>query len=175
MTPVIVDIIGDVVSRVQTNILPTLSSYDSNIVNVNYLYGPPKEIINRLTGWNRAIDQSKYPLVALFQSFPERFTAGAINTVDLHVIIAKRNSDTKLLTPQRYQNNFKPVLYPVYDEFMKQLGLHKAVVSNGYFDHTKNDWPFWGGSEDQPKNPFNDMLDIIELKINNLTIKLKNC
>jgi len=171
----VVDIIGEVVASVQTELLATLSAYDQNIVGVNYMYGPPLEIINRLTDWTKSNgqDKKKYPLVALFQPFTENYGVNTIMSTNIRLIIARRNSDPKMNTaPQRYDVNFKPVLIPVCDELIKQLGSHESVVSNGYFDMTRTEWPFWGGDEQQSANIFNDKVDIIELRINNLTIDL---
>ena len=47
----VVDIIGEVVDGVNDDILTKLKAHDPNIVKINYMYGPPKEIINRLTSW----------------------------------------------------------------------------------------------------------------------------
>ena len=173
MSLVIVDIIGECVGFVSSDLTPALTAYDSNITNVNYLYGPPKEMINTLTDWTKlnGKDKDKYPVVMLFQSFQETVTDVTIDAANVRIIIARRNSDPKLKAKQRYQNNFIPILYPVYEALLKQLTLHDQISTNGFIDHIKIDWPFWGGDDQQTANPFNDKVDIIELKINNLVFK----
>lgn len=170
----IVDIIGEVVAEVQAELLPDLSAYDDNIVGVNYMYGPPLEIINRLTKWSQSNgqDKKKYPLVALLHPITKRGGTNTIVTTNLRIIIVRRNSDPKLFTEQRYENNFRPVLIPIFESFKEKLGENASFSSNGYFDIEDTEWPFWGGDEQQSANIFNDKVDIIELKINNLTIDL---
>lgn len=169
MSIYVVDKIAECVQYAGDKLLPILSAYDANITGINYMYGPPKEMINTLTDWTKlnGKDKDKYPVVMLFQSFVETYTLGVVDAANVRIIIARRNSDPKLKAPQRYENNFKPVLYPVYEELMRQL----AIESNNFafVDHIKTDWPFWGGDDQQAANPFGDKVDIIEIKINSLT------
>lgn len=173
---VLVNIMGDIVAKVSAKLTPQLQVYDSTIVNVNYQYGPPKQIINTLQGWNgTSLSQAKYPLVALFQPFEENKGADpGLDAIDNIRIIIARQSDPTWLPPKRYETNFLPVLYPVYDELMRQLYFDPRISSLiGQIKHTKTDWPFWTNPEN--KNPLMDWLDVIEIKGMKLNVRSKNC
>jgi hypothetical protein len=171
----VISIIGEVTSRANADIIADLQVYDPNIVAINYQYGKYEEIVNTLTEWTKTKngDKAKYPLLWLELPFTVSNRTDTTVSTDLRIIIARRNSDPKLKAAERMTNNFNPVLIPVYDAFMNQLGLHRAVSSNGYFEAAETLWPFWDAG--QNKNPFNDKVDIIELRINNLYFKTKQC
>lgn len=173
---ILVNIIGDAVAKVSANLTPQLTAYDSTIIGVNYLYGPPKQIIKTLQGWNgTTLANAKYPIVALFQPFEENKGAETgLDAIENVRIIIGRQSDPSWLTDYRYQVNFIPVLYAIYDELMNQLYFDPRVSSvRGQIKHTKTDWPFWDNGQDN--NPFGDWLDVIEIKNLKLNIRSKNC
>lgn len=173
---VVVNIIGDIVARVSENLITQLSALDNTIKNVNYLYGPPKQIIKTLQGWNGTSKGAfKYPIVALFQPFEEsKATSPGLDAIDNIRIIIGRQSQPEWLTDKRYEVNFIPVLYPIYDELMRQLYLDPRISSlAGQIKHSKTDFPYWDNGQD--KNPFGDWLDVIEIKNLKLNIRSKNC
>lgn len=176
-TPNFTEILGGIVDVVSANLTPSLSALNTGIVGVNYLYGTPKAIIAQLQGWNTdpVLARSKYPLVALFQPFEE--TKGGrpdVAAIDKLRIIIAGLSDPKLLTFERYINNFNPVLYPIYNELIKQLEISKVTGSQiGKIPHIKVDWPMWDDGND--KNPFVDWLDIIEIKDMKLNVRYVRC
>ncbi len=180
MIPVyVVDEIGTVINAVSAQLLAELKAYDSRIEAVNYLYGHPLEIIETL----KQRDESdgfrfkKYPLVALFQDFPEQHgEIGIDSEVTLHLVIA-RATQPDYKASERYTENFKPVLYPIYFEFLRQLTLSGRFMTYGTsrISHTKIDRVFWGRAFEGDANPFNDWLDCIEIKDLKLKINLKNC
>jgi hypothetical protein len=173
---VLVNIIGDAVAKVSTKLTPQLSIYDPTIIGVNYLYGPPKQIIQTLQGWNGTSKaQAKYPIVALFQPFEEnKGSQAGLDAIDNIRIIIGRQSQPAWLTDYRYQVNFLPVLYPIYDELMNQLYYDPRISSlQGQIKHIKTDWPFWDNG--QNNNPFEDWLDVIEIKNMKLNVRSKNC
>ncbi len=168
----IVDIMAEVVTAVAASLA----------MPVYYMHGHPLEVCDRLTKMTSgAISQAKkYPLVALFQDFDEdRGTDGTIYTeAKLHMIIAAMTSP-KYTAAERYTKNFKPVLYPVYDELLYQLMLHPdtLVTDARQIKHTKTDRLFWGknGLFGNESNIFNDFIDCIEIQNLLLTIKNKQC
>lgn len=172
-----VEILGDIVALVSTNLTPKLSEYDNTITGVNYLYGPPKEIIKTLQEWNGTSKaNAKYPIVALFQPFEEtKGDRADLDGVDKVRIIIGRQSQPDWLTNKRYEVNFVPVLYPIYTELIKQLCLNTTTVTQiNKIHHVKIDWPYWDDGKDS--NPFNDWLDVIEIKDLKLNIrKAKTC
>lgn len=181
-----VQILGDVVERVNTALIADLSALtiqtDTGPVNrgiesVNYVYGPYKEILRRLQSWaaSETYEPKRYPLVALIQPFNE--TNGAdigfdVDSVDIAICML---SNSQWYTEDRYTNNFYPVLYPIYEQLLLQLHYDPRLltVNETQISHTKIDWPFWDAGQD--KNPFNDVLDVVELKNLKLKILFENC
>lgn len=178
----IVDLFDEIVSKVSAILTPSLQALDSNITGVHYDYGHPKEIIESLMQKDKSntFMFQKYPLVALFQDFPERITntVGAPNEVTLHLIIANSTKQT-FKSNERYSRNFKPFLYPIYNELMKQISNSKHILNYGAdnIQHTKIDRLFWGkeGLYGNEGNIFNDFLDIIEIRDLKFKTYLKNC
>lgn len=171
MTPrYIVDEFADIASKVSTKLLATLQTFDANITGVHYLHGHPIEIIETLAERDKSgtFRFKKYPLIALFQDFPEEMgQIGYNGEARLHLIIARATQAT-YKAPDRYTKNFKPVLYPVYLELMKQIHYSKAfqTISETQIRHTKIDRLYWGkeGLYANEGNVFNDKIDCIEIK-----------
>ncbi|GIV35399.1 MAG: hypothetical protein KatS3mg031_2934 [Chitinophagales bacterium] len=142
-----------------------------------YMYGHRLEIANRLLekDQDKVQKYQKYPLVALRQDFEEQHSNGIVTYV-LNLAILEY-TDKNYTAEQRYENVFKPILYPLYE------GLIIAMRQSGFFwpgfmgipPHTKIDRPYWGVqfSEKNARNIFNDPLDAIEIV--NLKVNLKSC
>lgn len=173
-SPVLVDIFGDVVSRVSTAKLAQLKTVKPEILAVNYLYGMPLEITSVLTRYTDTPE--KYPLIALLQPFDEVSgdITGMAETGNLRFIFAAI-AEKQWLTPERYEKNFKPILYPIVDEFFNQMYLDPKFLIGDVLNisYTKRDWPFWDDGKD--KNPFNDVLDVIEINLKSLKININYC
>lgn len=166
------EVLRTIVGAVSTNLTPSLTAYDSTIVGVNYMAGPVKEIIKQLQEWNgTSLAQAKYPLVALIQPFDEvKGGRPDLDSIDRVRIIIARQSDPKWLTDYRYEVNFYPVLYRIYDELIKQLAYSPLTASQvGKIPHTKKDWPYWDEGIDA--NPLNDWVDIIDIKDMKLNVR----
>ena len=178
----IVDYFKDIVSAVSAKLLSELKAHDNVITGVHYQHGHPREIIETLTQMTDGIASrfDKYPLIALFQDFPEDVTGnGFYADVTLHFIIA-RGTEATYKADQRYDKNFKPILYPVYFEFMEQIRLSKKfeiVSAANTYPHKKIDRLYWGreGLYGGEGNTFNDRLDCIEIKDLKLRVKTQNC
>lgn len=170
MVPVyIVEIIGQVAQRVSDALLPTLAK------PIFYTYGRPTQITTTLQELTQSIPQTaKYPLIALFQDFPE--TRGNQNgyyaNVTFPKIVIATLSDKSKKNQARYDDNFKPTLYPIYQEFMKQLARHSEIIIQDPNDipHVKWDRP---GTLPAAEG-FNDFIDAIEITNLQLTFK-QNC
>lgn len=183
MSPVLVDIFGDIVGKVSAKLTPILKGTDDvpgplpNIINVNYLYGVPLEINKILTQWSASEEfgPKKYPLIAVFQPFEEQSGKEAgLASIDRVRIIIAGLSNAEWTTQDRYAYNFKPILYPIYEELLNQIYFDNRISSlSRQLEHLKIDWPFWDDGKN--KNPFNDKLDIIELKNTKLNVRSKNC
>jgi len=178
---IVVDEMRKVVEQVSAILTPTLQSIDSNITGVHYDHGHPIEIIETL----REKDGSnnfrfkKYPLVALFQDFPEDGSSdiGIASVVSLHVMIVM-TTQPQYKASQRIEKNFKPVLYPIFQEFKKALYKSRAFQMKGpKLDCRKFDRLYWGreGLMKNETNLFNDWIDGIELRNIKLRVNEKLC
>src|SRR5678815_1241879 len=149
----VVDIMGDVVYQVAA---------DLGIV-INYVYGDALDILKNLKDKDNSITLkgTKYVLFALYMPFPEkRGTTGLYADVTIRrmTIATLTNSDDEPMT--RYQNTFKPILYPVYEAFLYHFARNHHIGSKdpNLIIHTKVDVP---GKE--PVSGINDFVDCINL------------
>lgn len=173
----IVDIIGEIVNAADAVLYPTLQRH------ILYQYGRSIQIQKKLQELNNGIipeiKNSKYPLFALFQDFPESFSTGYYCTVTFPKIVIAVLTTSTDDPPKRYSQTFKPVLYPIWDEFLRQAVRHKNVVGNdpGIISHTKWDRPGTQPAADPSKGSnFNDFVDAIEIQNLQLTFKqIKTC
>jgi hypothetical protein len=181
---VLVDLFGDIVTRVSTVATPKLKGTQiapgilPNIVNVNYLYGVPMAVNKKLTEWSttETFAPKNFPFIALIQPFDEVSggEVGYAETSNVRFVIGGL-SFQEWDTATRYANNFKPVLYVILDEFLKQMFLDARLElpDADNIPYTKRDWPFWDDGKD--KNPFNFILDVIEINFKSLKINLTHC
>lgn len=179
---VVVDLIKDVVEATSAKVAPLLAAIEGREFDQVYFeYGKRLAIIDTLTQKTQSAE-IKYPLIALFMPFDEDYrslTPGIEFELDLNMaIVVDTGINDK--TPFRYANNYKPVLYPIYDELMNQFkkftyGLYKPfqIPANGKVPHIKTDNPYWSNGSNQ--NPQVDILDAIELTNLRLQVTFKNC
>lgn len=148
--------------------IPGISSVGYSDKMPFYMFGHRREISNRLLeqGSDKVYKYQKYPLVALRLDIPEANANGEINfTLNIALLMS---TNQKWIAPKRYQSVFKPILYPMYDSFLRQLkkvGKFKWEGDQQRPEHTKLDRPYWGteAAEGNTANLFNDPLDAIEL------------
>lgn len=174
----IVDDIGAVVTAMQSDAI-LIAALTTGIADLStkgyaagmpyYMYGHRTEIADRLTAksLDKVYKYQKYPLVALRLDTPEENSEGVIKyTLNIAIVML---TDKQWNAEERYVNVFKPVLYPLYDSFLRQLrnvGLFMwDSKHNKRPPHTKIDRPYWGieSKEGNTANIFNDPLDAIEL------------
>lgn len=178
----IVDIFRTVVAKVSEALLDSLQVVDPMITGVHYLHGHPKEIIETLRQKDQVPEYrfEKYPLIALFQDFPETKGAkvGIESEARLHLIIA-RATRPEYKAEERYAENFIPVLYPVYYELLRQIHLAGAfmTLSPNRIPHTKIDRLYWGreGLYGNQANIFGDWIDCIEIRDMRINLTQKTC
>lgn len=134
-----------------------------------YDFGHRQEIANKLTGKDSEdapFKYQKYPLIALRLDTEEENSNGMIN-FNLNIAIVT-STKPEYSSNDRYTKIFKPVLYPLYEQFMEKLmdsGLFSWAGSQVMPEHTKVDRLYWGkaGDEGNEANIFNDHLDAIEI------------
>jgi hypothetical protein len=92
------------------------------------------------------------------------------------------HTDKNYTSEERMEKVFKPVLYPLYEKFLK------ALYNSGLFgwdrrtlevpSHTKIDRPYWGtqsATGNNLRNTFSDPLDAIEILNLRVTQNSRKC
>jgi len=156
---------------------------------VHYNYGHPIEIANTLLELSKAelTRDMRFPLLALITDFSEtKDSPDYYCKASLYFLLANL-TDPTLKADERTEINFKPVLHPIYEEFIRQIqrSKHFDIQYNQNIPHTHTDRYYWGraGTFDNTMwgksglyggegNILNDKVDVIE--ISGLEIKVKN-
>jgi hypothetical protein len=160
---ILVDELKEVVSKVKTAL---------NIPVLNYQYGYVEELNQTLDQWSKSKDhaQGKYPLVWVMQPFViNRGDKGVYGSVEGLKIFIITGSDQNLKAPQRMEQKFKAIIYPVYRELMNQINRHKAFESSYSRKHRFTDRYYWGEAQ---QRVLNDVVDCSE--ISNIELKIKD-
>ena len=144
-----------------------------------YDHGHPIDITNKLLEQNSGVYQyRKYPLIALLQEFDEvkDVNSDGLYSVANPDIVIVNSTAKNIHVEERYDTNFRNVLYPLYNSFLKQMSKSKYFLTRGnaVFSHTVREAPYYGteGSEGNTANRFTDPLD--GLKINSTSIKVND-
>jgi hypothetical protein len=173
----VVDFIGSIVGKTSVAVQKAIGK------EVFYFFGHTIEINNTLSSYSKTPDfcEQKYPAIFLIMDFAEKRNAKQgieVETTLQLLIVADSNKDDRAVI--RYEKVFKPVLYPIYEKFIKTLQNDSSVWCplNGFIPHEKIDRPLISGMQvrttNGTKNLFNDHLDAIEVSNLQLTI-LKQC
>lgn len=179
----IVDYFRDIVQAASVKLTAQLQVYDPLITGIHYHHGHPIEIVEIISELANAPTKlfDRFPLIALFQDFPETIGQAPGFYADgvFHLIIA-RGTEHNYSAPERYDKNFKPILYPIYFELLEQIRLSRKfeiVTGSDTYPHTKIDRLYWGreGLYGNTANIMNDRVDCIEIKDLRLRIKTQNC
>lgn len=130
-------IIADIVSRVSDNLESELG------MPIQFLHGTWASIRSRIVddGAGTTKKDSRFPLVCLVQVFEEKYKANSeYGDVSLTLLICN-NSTQNWYSEDRYSNNYIPILYPIYAEFMAVLNESPYFVGykEKYYQHTKAD------------------------------------
>lgn len=141
-----------------------------------YMHGHPLEIVNRLNKKNKNIyNYQKYPLIALFQDFEETMDDELVNyaTINPRIIIANL-TDPNIDASDRYDRNFRDILYPLYYSFLSNINYRNGfyITNSKAIPHTKIDRLYWGtaAAQGNESNLHDDFIDAIEINFNNLRI-----
>jgi hypothetical protein len=166
----VVDIIGGVVERTAQRI--------KNITPLYYSYGHIREVIDVLASYSKTeeFSKQKYPRIILLQDFVEKRGTSPDLDAELSLqllIVAGSNATYRAV--DRMSNVFKPVLYPIYEAFIKELSSIGIFWREG-FPHEKIDRLMLSNAlgaamaAGDTKSLLNDHLDGIEIR--NLNLKL---
>ena len=144
-----------------------------------YEHGHILEIANTLNKRDKGIyTYQKYPLIILFQDYT---VSKSIDNDAVHGTTSARLAIANLTKPDltakdRYDRNFRDVLYPLYDSFIEAIvnsdNFNTSPV-HPYVNHNLTDRLYWGSNLDANNaNVLNDYIDAIELT--NLELEIIN-
>lgn len=172
---IVVDVFADIVAKVQEGYRIYKNDED---LTITYMYGPVEEIEANLIEIAKSIGlpeyegPKKYPLIAVFQDFPENISTGGYHKkVTLPVILIATGSAKDWKAEKRYTQSFKTTLYPIYDLLLQGIADNTQVIGNdpSLFAHTKYDRLYYG--KRKLGTGVSDYVDAIELQNLNLTVK----
>lgn len=172
MTVFIVEEMAIVVSKVNQELY--LKGFQK--LPVYYKYGHPKEISSRLQSLSNSPTEGhkKFPLIILFTDIKiDKEEPGFYGSVSLRMLVANFTKP-EYISEDRTDKNFKPVLHPIKEELIKQIGLHGQFTFENELTYKETDMYFYG-SRINDKNIFNDYIDAIELSDIRFNIKNKIC
>jgi hypothetical protein len=164
----IVDLFEDVVSNVRALYDPT------NGLEPYYDHGHPVSILNKLSikDGSKVLKFRKYPLIILVQDIQENYVnnLGVYYTVSPRIVIMDK-SDKNYTEQERYENVFKPVLYPIWELLIEEIQDYKYFKFDGYVEYQKFDRVYWGtstifGNEGTILNDFVDGIELLFEPIN---------
>lgn len=156
--------------------LTTTSSYKA--LAPYYLYGHRLDMANRLLEKDKddVFKYQKYPLIALRLPLQQEIQQDSMNKASLNLAIMAFTS-VNYPSEERYEKVIKPILYPIYQQFLLALRDSSYISNVGNIEHNRIDRLFWGieQREGNVKYIFNDPLDAIELTDLKLNILDFNC
>lgn len=162
---IIVDLFESIVGGVSAAIYTAIGK------TVAYHYGSVVELNETLQqyGESPAKYLKKFPAIWLAQPFTVTEGNGpGYGKVDELRLFILTGSDKNWKSKTRMENNYKPILYPIVGELKDQLFKAEAfLITPTKLTMKQTDWYWWGEND---KSVLNDVVDIIELKISNLTI-----
>lgn len=167
--PLLIDVFQELVQKTSQKV------YGSPDV-IDFQPGRPTQILTEVQKITNAIKTEtrgkRYPLFALFYDFPQDKGGGYPTSVTIPKISIACLTNMTDPVLARYPKTFKPILYPIYEEFLRQLTRHKNIVGNdpAAFPHK-----LWERPGSQPEGQtLNDYLDALEIMNLQLTIKTVN-
>lgn len=178
----VVDIFREIVSKVSKNITCKLQEVNKNIKGVFYEHGHYVEILNTLSNAENSPTRfdKKYPLIALIEDIRYRTSPNGFKEANFDLIICYNTIDMAV-SQDRYKEVINPILIPIYDELIRQIGL-SGKFANYTFPHDMITRPYYGveqqkgnGTNANRGNIFTDMLDAIEIRNMRLNLYNNNC
>ena len=183
------DIIGEVIQATSDAILPTIIANEtaalgsSLIQQIRFSKSSFDELIETLGQADKSgVERfNKFPLTHLVQDMVINRGAdtGIFGTATVNIIFVHQTQQS-FKTEERDEKVFKPVLWPIYYQFLEQLKKNNWVfqtdTTTGEFPHRVIKRAFWGNRNLQgSKNILNDYVDAIEVQNLQLKINYSNC
>lgn len=177
----IVDVIGEIVAATSAVLLLQLQMVDPLITGIHYEYGHINDIRERITEKMKTTTNSVdiSPMICLIEDFKlTKGKVGVTGITDMKIIIL-HFSKKDITRVQREVNVFRPVLWPIYNEFLKQLKLNGrfSIYDVTKIQHDMIARPHWGDPALYGNDAYllNGIFDGIELSNLQLTTFLNNC
>lgn len=154
---------------------------DNGLTTINYDFGYIETLNMRLQamGSNQETNILKFPLIWVRQPFTIIRNAwgkyGTTQGLDIFIIAG---STIGYNESERMEKIFKPIINPIYREFLRQIGLSKTAFSAGPEDmrqHSETDFYYFGevdNADRKKKAVFNDIIDT--KRISDLTLLVNN-
>ena len=167
---ILVDEIGVLAQKASTNLIA-----DAVLTTaINYQYGYLHELKTKLqqASTMQAFAALKYPLLWLVQPFSiKRVNGNYFGDTQVRFFIIQQSQAT-LFAEERMAISFKPVLYPVYREMIKQFNNASHLFEgtmNAAQSHTITDRYYWGENQQEQIDDIFDCMEIsgLDLQISN--------
>lgn len=177
------DDLATLVSRVSTSILSELQEVQPTIEGVFFKFGTVRELNESLIqlGKTDSGKTKKYPLVFLFVDVREPMgIVSGYESLRLRLAIINFTSPT-FKAAERLENNFKPIIMPVYRELLRQISLAGDMFIGASapdnINHTAIRRYYWGTEvqNSHDGNPFPDFIDGLEIDNLELTRQINRC
>lgn len=183
----VVEVVGEIVN--QTNIalnkdaafmegyVEAVGSEQEATFELFYQFGKRFEIAQTLVDYTKSplTNGLKFPRLCLFTDISEDHTDDNTSyTANLNIAIITA-TDCNLLSDERLEINFKPILLPIYREFIDCVNNSRYVRGGAKYE--KKDCYFWGAvtKDGHVSNDYSDYLDAIELNNMKIIINKKDC
>ncbi len=163
------DLVGAVVAKVNT----TFASRPSNPFNVYFDYGRHSEVMKNLTYKEQNPEKpKKFPIIWLITPFKEkRSLLDGTSVANFHFVIA-HDTNMNYSESERKTNVYLPILYPVYNEFLKQF----MYATRSFEIDRKQDYDYidisYAKLEADGTNILGHFVDVIDIQ--NFTVRVKN-
>lgn len=177
-SPIISDAMRVVVAATEAAVILD-DTLDWGIIpkKVYFMHGHEKEVVNVLQSMTNAgapIKNEKYPLIILFEDIREKLRRslnGWTTSFKCRLVICTLTSPT-LRADQRLEQNFKPILLPIFEEFIRQISRSKLFNQPTVEDMEITKWNrYYWGSQPVDKNILNDYIDAVEIESISLNLK----
>lgn len=144
------------------------------LATLNYQYGFPEELnetLQKMVESGAPYDARLFPLVYLLQPFKvKRGIPGVYGRTEGLRLFVINKSEPGWKAKERMKNNFKPIIFPIYREILKQLDLSVPFSgTNGLgptgIKHGVTDVYYWAEENKRILNQVTDTLVIDNLEL----------
>jgi hypothetical protein len=158
------DIFEEIVSKV---------AYDEKESKIKFFFEFWPSISERILAQGSSKTLGKqYPLVMLHADIDENHDKPHVTEINPTFYIITDCSMNDSISDQ-IERKYKPILYPIYDNFLTQIRQSQLLFQTQLLEHEKKDL-FYINVLSADQNKINDVVCAIEVKFKNLLIKQKN-